>query len=515
MGDQSADSADCTDPCWLEPGPRPELCLEQPWTCFGRGMGLAVLALCLCEARQARRAAVQPAARPCRRCRRSRSRRFPTMRARRLQAALEAARQRPDRCGWRPARWASRCRRGSSGRARTPPTCARRLWRRDAADWWYLDGVVLQRLVRARRGRRCASRAPRSALAGAADGPQARLGRGAVRRRAMLEASAAAYDGAGRRSQPRRRSRRWGADAWPPAPAGTPRRWRSSSAPSRCFRSSARPTTGWRSRCGRWDARDEARAALEQHRVYGTRWPAIDDPLLARVARCATTRAGTCLAGLRQAELGDLAGAIEAHEAALARNPSLAQAHANLISLYGRAGQWAQGRSALQGACWPSATTSTRRTTTTACCSACSAAGPRRPRPIALAIAGQPAARAWRATTSGRCSRASASVAEAMDQYRQAVAADPQLRLARYNLGRMLLAARQIDAAAAEFEQAARAAGRRVAALSSTRWPSPTCRPGGGNTGVHAGAARRGSWPSASDSSDLVAAIDRDLAGLK
>ena len=39
---------------------------------------------------------------------------------------------------------------------------------------------------------------------------------------------------------------------------------------------------------------------------------------------------------------GDLPGAIEAHEAALARNPSLAQAHANLISLYGRTAQWAQ-----------------------------------------------------------------------------------------------------------------------------------------------------------------------------
>ena len=36
------------------------------------------------------------------------------------------------------------------------------------------------------------------------------------------------------------------------------------------------------------------------------------------------------------AEAGDVAGAIEAHEAALARDPSLAQAHANLVGLYGR-----------------------------------------------------------------------------------------------------------------------------------------------------------------------------------
>ena len=89
------------------------------------------------------------------------------------------------------------------------------------------------------------------------------------------------------------------------------------------------------------------------------------------------------------AELGDLAGAIEAHEAALARNPSLAQAHANLISLYGRTGQWAKAEAHYK-AVLASATTWTRRTTTTACCSACSSAGRRRPPPFALAIAANP-----------------------------------------------------------------------------------------------------------------------------
>ena len=38
-------------------------------------------------------------------------------------------------------------------------------------------------------------------------------------------------------------------------------------------------------------------------------------------------------------------------------------------------------------------------------------------------------------------------------EYRQAVAANPQYRLARYNLGRMLLAARRFDDAIAEFEK--------------------------------------------------------------
>ena len=46
--------------------------------------------------------------------------------------------------------------------------------------------------------------------------------------------------------------------------------------------------------------------------------------------------------GTKLADAGDLDGAIAAHEAALARDPSLAQAHANLIALYGRDENWAK-----------------------------------------------------------------------------------------------------------------------------------------------------------------------------
>ena len=40
--------------------------------------------------------------------------------------------------------------------------------------------------------------------------------------------------------------------------------------------------------------------------------------------------------GVKLADAGDVDAAIAAHEAALAIDPSLAQAHANLIALYGR-----------------------------------------------------------------------------------------------------------------------------------------------------------------------------------
>ena len=75
--------------------------------------------------------------------------------------------------------------------------------------------------------------------------------------------------------------------------------------------------------------------------------------LRARGAGARRPRVPTCFAGCAWPRLGDLAGAIDAHEAALARNPSLAQAHANLISLYGRTGQWAKAEAALQGGARP------------------------------------------------------------------------------------------------------------------------------------------------------------------
>ncbi len=197
--------------------------------------------------------------------------------------------------------------------------------------------------------------------------------------------------------------------------------------------------------------RDEARAALEQHRAYGTRWPAIDDPLAARVAAVRGDPRAQLSRGLRLAEAGDVAGAIDAHEAALARDPSLAQAHANLISLYGRAGQWAKAEQHYKAVLalgynadeahynygvllgsqkrWSEAAAAYR-----------------------LALAANPL-HAQARNNLGQLLEGDRKPDEALEQYRQAVAANPQFRLARYNLGRMLLAARRFDDAIAEFEQ--------------------------------------------------------------
>ena len=87
---------------------------------------------------------------------------------------------------------------------------------------------------------------------------------------------------------------------------------------------------------------DEARRALALHVQYGPRWPAVDDPVLGRVAALREDARASVQRGTKLAEQGDLEGAIAAHEAALARDPALVQAHANLIALYGRARNWAK-----------------------------------------------------------------------------------------------------------------------------------------------------------------------------
>ena len=89
---------------------------------------------------------------------------------------------------------------------------------------------------------------------------------------------------------------------------------------------------------------DDAERALARNARYGPRWPAIDDPTLAAVIALRDDAETTFQRGVKLAEAGDLAGAIAAHEAALARDPSNAQAHANLISLYGRAREWAKAQ---------------------------------------------------------------------------------------------------------------------------------------------------------------------------
>jgi tetratricopeptide (TPR) repeat protein len=259
------------------------------------------------------------------------------------------------------------------------------------------------------------------------------------------------------------------------------------------------------------DRRAEARVALEHYRVNGSRWPAIDDPLAARVQAVRDDPLGLLSRGLQLAERGDLAGAIDAHEAALSRNPSIAQAHVNLISLYGRAEGWAKAEEHYRAAVtlghnldeahynygvvlaqqrrWSDAELAYR-----------------------LALAANPLHAPAR-NNLGQLLEVARQPAEAMEEYRQAVAANPQFRLARYNLGRMLLAARRYDEAIAQFEQL-----REPQDAESPRYWF-------GLAVAHVQAGRRDEGlalarearrlADAFGQRELTAAIDRDIASLK
>lgn len=196
---------------------------------------------------------------------------------------------------------------------------------------------------------------------------------------------------------------------------------------------------------------DAARRALALHEKYGPRWPAIDDEVLARVVALRDDPRARIRAGQKLAEQGDLEGAIAAHEAALARDPSVPDAHANLISLYGRTRNWAKAEEHYRAAVaigvnladvhydygvllglqekWDAAAESYRR-----------------------ALAVNPL-HAQARNNLGQVLEPLRRFEEAASEYRQALEAQPGFRLARFNLGRMLIALGRPSDAVSELEK--------------------------------------------------------------
>jgi tetratricopeptide (TPR) repeat protein len=255
----------------------------------------------------------------------------------------------------------------------------------------------------------------------------------------------------------------------------------------------------------------EAQRALERQRQYGPRWPAVDDPVLAAISALRDDAMANVRRGVRLADVGDLAGAIAAHEAALGQNPSLAEAHANLISLYGRAQNWAKAEEhyravvdlgvnlgtahydygvllGLQGK-WDLAADAYRK-----------------------AIAVNPL-HADAHNNLGQILERQRRFGEAADEYRRAVESQPALRVARFNLGRMLIALGKNGEAIAELEKITEPrdteAARYLFALSTAH-----VRAGHREEGIRwATDARQVALEHGQE--ELAAAIARDLASLR
>jgi len=197
--------------------------------------------------------------------------------------------------------------------------------------------------------------------------------------------------------------------------------------------------------------REEAQRALVAHAQYGPRWPAMADPVLATVTSLRDDAQTNLQRGIKLADAGDLPGAISAHEAALALDPSIAQAHANLVVLYGRARDWPKAEAhyrtvvalgfnladahydygVLMGLQerWEDAVDAYRK-----------------------AIAINPR-HAGAHNNLGQVLERQQKVDAAAAEYRLSVDAQPTFRLARFNLGRMLIALSRTDDAIVELEK--------------------------------------------------------------
>jgi len=255
----------------------------------------------------------------------------------------------------------------------------------------------------------------------------------------------------------------------------------------------------------------DAQRALERHAEYGARWPAVTDPVLATVTSLRDDAETNLQKGLKLADAGDLAGAVAAHEAALVQDPTIAQAHVNLISLYGRTRQWEKAEQHYAAAValgfnldeahynhgvllglqdrWEPAAESYRK-----------------------AIAVNPR-HAGAYNNLGQILERERQIDSAATVYRQAVDAQPTFRLARFNLGRMLIALSRPDEAVFELEQLTEPrdgeAPRYLFALATAH-----VRAGRRDAGVK-WATDAKALALAYGQLELAAAIERDLARLK
>jgi tetratricopeptide (TPR) repeat protein len=257
--------------------------------------------------------------------------------------------------------------------------------------------------------------------------------------------------------------------------------------------------------------RDEARTALERHAQFGARWPAIDDPVVEAVLALREDAGALLQRGVKRADAGDVDGAIAAHEAALRADPSMAQAHANLVPLYGRTGNWVKAEEHYRAVValgvnvadahydygvllglqekWDLAAEAYRK-----------------------ALALNPL-HAQAHNNLGQILERQRKPDEAAAEYEHAVESQPTLRIARFNLGRMLIALGRFDDAIRELERLTEPrdaeAPRYLFALSAAH-----IRAGHRDEGIRWATEARNLALRYGDTA-LAAAIDRDLASIK
>ena len=197
---------------------------------------------------------------------------------------------------------------------------------------------------------------------------------------------------------------------------------------------------------------EDARQHLALYQKHWLDAPPLDDPVLERVRQLKGGALQHLAEGVRLGKAGDTLASIREHEKALEEDPKLAQAHANLISLYGRLGQWDKAEQHYRRRHRPEP----------------------RPgrRPLRLRRGAQPAGPAPRGGAAafrkaleinpyhagahnnlGSLLLAEGRLDEAAGHFQASLENDPDNRLARFNLGRVLVAQGRLAEAIAELQR--------------------------------------------------------------
>jgi tetratricopeptide (TPR) repeat protein len=240
-------------------------------------------------------------------------------------------------------------------------------------------------------------------------------------------------------------------------------------------------------------------------------WPRVDDPVAASIAAEREDAAALLRRGTRLAADGDDTGAIEAHERALALAPSLGQARVNLITLYGRTRNWPAAEAQYSKAIASGRNAAEAHANYAQVLLAQGRAADAIPI-FRQALAANPLDARTR-NGLGVALESTGDAAGAADAYRQAAADAPTFRVARFNLGRTLVAAGRMPEAIAIFEMLREPEDaetpRYMFALAAALVRSGETARGRTAAAAALELARR------YGQSDLAASIERDLAALK
>lgn len=196
---------------------------------------------------------------------------------------------------------------------------------------------------------------------------------------------------------------------------------------------------------------DEATESLVKARDYGSRWPAVEDPVVARMRGLRQDAAAHSDRASALQRQGDIVGAIEAYESAVAVDPAWVRARVNLIGLYGRQRQRAKAEQHFQELVDRGLRVAEAHYNFAVCLAtegdAARAADQFR---TALEIAPDYVP-AWIGLA--QLAEATGRLAEAEEAYRSAARHAPDDAATQFNLARMLLARRQGHEAIAVLQQ--------------------------------------------------------------